>query len=379
MKQPSTKRSQLIALGRIVFAAVALFFVIHSVQFGDVLTKNEKSYPIVSQNDASYTIEDESGKPIQIRRSDPEYKFRIGAVSLAKSIRITPTILGVVFFAAVPILLAFRWRWLLKVQGVDIPLWPVIQLTYAGLFLNFFLIGTTGGDLVKAYWVGKFSPKRAEAFVSVFVDRFIGLVVLILLSAVLVVFMWRDPQVAKISRGVGVLVIGTAMAILVLFSRHIRRLIRFDRWKNKLPFHELIDRIDQSLLAYRQSPKILFQAAMATVALQVLGSIASYFLGSAIFIDATLWYYLLYVPLAFLIGSIPVSIFWGLGLLEGAYVAFFAGSGFASVTQAAMLAMAVRLMQLFWALPGSVFLATGIGHIANLPVNENEQERSAHE
>jgi len=196
--------------------------------------------------------------------------------------------------------------------------------------------------------------------VSVFVDRFVGLVVLIFLSAVLVLFMWRDPEVAKISRGVGGLVIIMAIAILILFSRHIRRLIRFDRWKNKLPFHQMIERIDESLLAYRQKPNILFKAAMTTVALQVLGSIASYFLGEAIQIDAGVWYYILYVPLAFLIGSIPVSIFWGLGLLEGAYVAFFAGSGFASVTQAAMLAMAVRLMQLFWSLPGSIFLAPGI-------------------
>jgi hypothetical protein len=31
------------------------------------------------------------------------------------------------------------------------------------------------------------------------------------------------------------------------------------------------------------------------------------------------------------------------------------------VTQAALLAMAVRLMQLFWSLPGSLFVAMGIG------------------
>ena len=172
--------------------------------------------------------------------------------------------------------------------------------------------------------------------------------------------MWRDPQVAKVSRAIGVLVVLAAMAILVLFSRRIRTLIHFDRWKLRLPIAGIIDRIDRSLLAYRQSPRLFFRAVGATVVLQILSSIASYFLGMAIHIDAGIWYYMLYVPLAFLVGSIPVSVFWGLGLLEGAYVGFFAGSGFATVTQAAMLAMAVRLMQMFWAMPGSLVMAAGV-------------------
>jgi hypothetical protein len=370
-----SKRSRLIAIGRILFAAIALVIVVKSVQFHDVVAKGEESYRIVNLSETHYTVLGDSGKELTIDRDDPEYKFRIGAISLVKNIKLGPAIIGMALFAAVPILLALRWQGLLRVQGVDLPLKPVMQLTYAGLFLNFFLIGTTGGDLVKAYWLGRFSPKKAEGFVSVFVDRFIGLVVLIVMAAVLVVIMWREPQVAKISRGIGILVIGAAAAIMVIFSRRIRQLIRFDRWKEKLPISHIIEKIDQSLLAYRQASGVMLKAAGITVVLQLLGSVASYFLGQAIQIDAGIWYYLLYVPLAFLIGSIPVSVFWGLGLLEGAYVAFFAGSGFATVTQAAMLAMAVRLMQLFWSLPGSLVLATGIGNKKDSATNlANEHE-----
>ena len=212
------------------------------------------------------------------------------------------------------------------------PLWTVIQLTYAGLLMNFFLIGTTGGDLVKAYWVGRLTSKRAEGFVSVFVDRFIGLAVLIVMAAVLVVLMWQAPQVAKLGRAVGILVVMAGVTIMFLFSRRLRRVIRFDRWKGKLPISRIIDRIDQSLLAYRRSSGSLVKAALITLVLQFLSSTASYFLGDALHINARIWYYWLYVPLAFLIGSIPISLFWGLGLLEGAYIAFFSGSGFASVT-----------------------------------------------
>jgi uncharacterized protein (TIRG00374 family) len=360
VEKSKSKRSTLIAAARVIFAAAALAMVIHSIQFYDYLAKDERLYRVVTEQNDRYVVNDPEGKQVEIAKNDTAYKYRVGAINLAKNIRVGPALGAMGIFALVPILLTYRWRQLLRAQQIDLTFRAAAGLTYAGLFLNFFLIGTTGGDLVKAYWLGRFSPKRAEGFVSVFVDRFIGLIVLIFLAAVLVVFMWRDPQVAKISRAIGILVVLAAMAMMVLFSRRIRAIIRFDRWKSKLPIAGMIDRIDRSLLAYRQSPWLFIQAVGATVLLQILSSVASYFLGMAIHIDAGIWYYMLYVPLAFLVGSIPVSVFWGLGLLEGAYVGFFAGSGFATVTQAAMLAMAVRLMQMFWSLPGSIVMATGI-------------------
>ena len=350
---------KVIATARILFALVALVIVIHSVQFHDYLAKGKQQYRIVKADKDFFTLQDDGGEKT-VSRGDKEYQYRVGAINLAKNARIGPTLIGLGIFAVVPLLLSGRWQILLKVQGVDIPFWKVLQLSYLGYFLNFFLIGTTGGDLIKAYWIGRFSPKKAEGFVSVFVDRIIGVVVLIVMAAVFVMFMWRDPQVAKLGRAVGLLVVLAAIAVIFLFSESLRRLVRFDRWKGKLPISRLVDKIDQALLTYRRSSGILLKAAGATVLLQFLSSTASYFLGSALQINTGIWYYWLYVPLAFLIGSIPVSVFWGLGLLEGAYVGFFAGSGFASVTQAAMLAMAVRLMQLFWSLPGSLVVAFGI-------------------
>jgi len=361
-RQPNPRRQKLIAVVRILFAVVALVIVIRSVQFHDYVDYKGQKCRVIREAPTEITARDVSGREISVPRTNDPKQIRHGAIYLARNARVAPLIWSVLVFSLVAFLLAYRWQALLKVQGVNIPFWTMLQLTFAGNFLNFFLIGTTGGDLVKAYWVGRFSPKRAEGFVSVFIDRFIGVVVLILLAAILVVLMWHDRQVAELSRAVGLLVVASALAVVFLFSQRLRYLIRFDRWKHKLPISGIIGKIDQSLLAYRRSTGALLKAAGATAALQLLASTAAYFLGLAIHIDAAIWYYWLYVPLAFLIGSIPVSIFWGLGLLEGAYVAFFSGSGFATVTQAAMLAMAVRLLQLAWALPGSIVLAKGIGN-----------------
>jgi uncharacterized protein (TIRG00374 family) len=360
-KKNEPRRTKLIVFVRILFAIVALVIVIRSVQFADYVEQGGQKYRVVSETPSDFRAVDASGHSITVARTSDIKQVHRGAISLAKNMHFVPALWSVIVFSFVAFFLAYRWQALLKVQGVHIPFWTMMRLTFAGNFLNFFLIGTTGGDLVKAYWIGRFSPKRAEGFISVFVDRFIGLVVLILLAAVLVVLMWHDQQVARLGRAVGSLVVLSAVAVVFLFSRRLRKLIRFDRWKHKLPISQIFDKIDQALLAYRKSGGVLIKAALATVMLQLLASTSAYFLGSALDIHASLWYYWLYVPLAFLIGSIPVSIFWGLGLLEGAYIAFFNGSGFATVTQAAMLAMAVRLLQLLWALPGSFVLAAGIG------------------
>jgi len=375
---PETKksgRSKLTAAARILFATVALVIVVHSVQFQDYITRDNQTFQIAeARGNGQYVVTDKTGRTLEIQVGGEGYQYRTGAVNLVQSARIAPVVVSLAIFGIVPLLLTYRWWILLKVQGVELPFWTTMELTLAGHFLNFFLIGTTGGDLVKAYWIGRFSPKKAEGFVSVFVDRFVGVVVLILLAAVLIIFMWRDPQVTKISRAVGLLVVLAALAVIVLFSQRTRKLIRFDRWKGRLPISGIIDRVDHSLLTYRRTSVVLAKAAGATVVLQLLSSTATYFLGSAIHMQVGIWYYFLYVPLAFLIGSIPVSVFWGLGLLEGAYVGFFSGSGFATVTQAAMLAMAVRLLQLVWSLPGSLVLAVGIGK-KTLPTNfENEHE-----
>ncbi len=363
---------------RICFAISALIFIVRSIQYDDLLAGNSHQYIIKSYNNHRIIAADSAGNEVVfevvsapsanksvfiIKTADgikQELAYRPGAKTLIRNIVITPTIIAVAIFGLVPIFLAFRWRTLLVVIGITINFMQALKLTFAGRLMNFFLISTTGGDLFKAYWVSKDRGKRAEAFVSVFVDRFLGLAYLILFSALLVLIFWNDPNIAKLLRPIGGLVILLSASVLVLFSARLRRIIRFERWKDKLPFSSLITKIDNALLMFRGQPIALAKAGIFSAVLQLGSSVSTYFLGQALGISASVWYFLLYVPLAFLIGSIPISIFWGLGLMEGAYVIFFAGSGFASPTQAAMLAMGARLIQLLWSLPGGFALMSGL-------------------
>ena len=83
------------------------------------------------------------------------------------------------------------------------PLKRVSEFYMVGAFFNLFLLGSTGGDAVKAFYVLRESPpeRRAGAILAVIMDRLLGLLALILLAAVFISFRYswltRTPEAAQ--------------------------------------------------------------------------------------------------------------------------------------------------------------------------------------
>lgn len=88
--------------------------------------------------------------------------------------------------ASVLPIIAWRWRMLLRVHGVRLSFWRIFELTMIGQFFSAFLVGTTGGDMVKIFYVTRAVPQRKAAVsFTVIVDRVIGLVALLLFGVAL--------------------------------------------------------------------------------------------------------------------------------------------------------------------------------------------------
>ena len=98
---------------------------------------------------------------------------------------------GFVICGIVEFIAGLRWRLLLEVQGIHLP-WPrLFSLLMIGVFFNSFVPGSTGGDMVKIFYLMKETPgRRADAFLSVIVDRMVGLFSLIVLAAVFLSWRW---------------------------------------------------------------------------------------------------------------------------------------------------------------------------------------------
>ncbi len=358
------------AIFRVGFAIFAIAFVIRTVQFNDMLYLDKIGYKVISIQANVVIVEDNNKQKTYTLLSREEniltcydqatgkrinFKYQPGLITICKKIDFSYALSSLALFSIVPIFLSLRWQILLKAVGINVNFLNTLKIVFAGRLMNFFFISTTGGDLFKAYWVSR-KGKRTEAFVSVFVDRFLGFAFITILAAILCLIFINDPNVNKLIKPIFALVMIFVLFLVVLFSSAARRLVRFDRWEGKVPFHHILVKVDNALMIYRNQPKVLLKAGIYTAGIQLGVSTANYLFGKSIGIDVSVWYYYLYVPLAFIVGSIPISIFWGLGLMEGAYIVFFTGSGFATATQSAMLAMGARLLQLIWSLPGAIVI-----------------------
>ncbi len=82
-------------------------------------------------------------------------------------------------------------RWYILVRGLDLPfrLRDAMRLGFIGFFLQFFSLGSVGGDVFKAVFIAREQPvRRPEAVASVFIDRAVGLLALLMMTSL--AFVW---------------------------------------------------------------------------------------------------------------------------------------------------------------------------------------------
>src|SRR4030095_2470650 len=79
-----------------------------------------------------------------------------------------------------------RWRMVLEVQGLQLPFRRATEISLVAHFFNSFLLGSTGGDLMKAYYAARETHhKKTEAVGTVFVDRLVGLWAMLLFAGLM--------------------------------------------------------------------------------------------------------------------------------------------------------------------------------------------------
>ena len=116
---------------------------------------------------------------------DPEKRARMaGALRAADYLWLIP---GVLSIGCAFLFQTERWRLLLGVQGIHLGWWRTFRVYLIGAFFNLFLLGATGGDIVKIYYaMRETSSKKTAALLSVLVDRMVGMLALVAITAVLV-------------------------------------------------------------------------------------------------------------------------------------------------------------------------------------------------
>jgi uncharacterized membrane protein YbhN (UPF0104 family) len=100
-----------------------------------------------------------------------------------------------------------RWFLLVRGLGLSFQLRDAFRLGSLGFMLNQIMPGSIGGDLFKAAFIAHEQPgRRTEAVASVFIDRFVGLVAMLMVASVALVFASQTLSVSSILEGLSVFI-----------------------------------------------------------------------------------------------------------------------------------------------------------------------------
>jgi len=295
-----------------------------------------------------------------VAEGSPEV-VRKGFRSSLANINVALLIVGCAGFGISWIIVAVRWWFLLRIQDIRIRLWEAVRLTFLGQFFNAVVPGTVGGDLVKAYYVAKHTPRKAAALVSIFVDRVLGLTELTLLAAVMVALVLAgglEPyeRVRQPVISVAVVVAIVVFALAFLLSDRFRRSLHLQKIYQRLPVAHHIAAAGDAARLYRRRIGALLKAIGVTFGAHVIwvGSIA--LLGLSLNLPVPWYNYFTYIPLIYIIGAVPLTP-GGVGLVEELYIRFFCIAGSAvNPSEIIALAMLARFIPILWSVPG-IFVA----------------------
>ncbi len=363
---PSPQKSaikRLLGIFRWALLAAAIVFLYRAVSWNDYIRVKPAEGPYVRllemQSEAGPFTVLRDGKQTTLTLDEVHAvnglpDIRYGIAGVLQRINWSWAAISLALFAPVPLMAALRLVWMLRMQQVLVSIWTAIKLTYAGNFFNFALPGSTGGDLIKAYYLTAHTHRKTEAVTVVFLDRVIGLIGLVLVAAIMIVCAWDSARFGRIAVGLGTVLGILALGSLVVFSERLRHAVGLPKLAAMLPAGQHLLRIGRTLTALRDHLPLSFACLMLTVTLQFLVMVSVYAFALALQMKGDFPQYLIYVPILFLVAALPIAPPQGFGVMEAFSLQFFGRDAGNTPAQALALALAIRIVQLVWALPGGL-------------------------
>lgn len=216
-----------------------------------------------------------------------------------------------------------RWKRLIIFKDAPKASIPFLaRLYFIGAFFNNFMPTSIGGDVYKVYRLGKKIGSNAYAFSATFMERFTGMVALVLISYVGFFKTWdfwleivpeSISENSSLVFGLRILLffgfwIGAALAIfsLGILSKRFAKL----------------QRVYDSIISYATKYSVLTWAFLTSFLVQFLAIFTQYFIFLALGVELDFFYALFVLPLITLVSFVVPSLN-GIGVQDALYVKFF--------------------------------------------------------
>lgn len=293
--------------------------------------------------------------------------WTIGPGELGRTLTKVPAthfVISLLFMGATLFLGVVRWRFALQAQGLNVSWQRITQISFVAHFFNSVLLGSNGGDLMKAWYaVRDAQNKKTNAVLTVVVDRLIGLWAMLLFASAMMVFntelIARDSWIRPLAGFVVLMMLAGSVILGTAFWGGVsRRWSGAREWLRRLPKGEWLERTLDSCKLFGQSRGFVVKS-LATSMLLNAACVAQFIVlarGMNIPVSTTVMF--VAVPIVICISALPISPN-GLGVRENLFVQMLAVPAIGvDPTAALSLSLLAYAGSLFWSLIGGLVYLT---------------------
>ncbi len=237
---------------------------------------------------------------------------------------------------------SLRWKTILNTSSYNLPIKKLFILYLQGYFFNNFLPTQMGGDVYKSVNVGKKIKDQSTALFSVFMDRFGGLIVLVLIALFGISFLFGIQGIL-----ISFIVITFGLVLYFPILNLLSKRIKFFKKFKKASLLFLKDK--------RRGFLVLFYSFL----IQLFSFSSTYVLFLGLGISLPLWSVFAFMPIAAL--SLLIPSFNGFGTQEFVYSYLFANVGVTSIISISA-SLLIHLLRLIMSLFGGISLFLGLNY-----------------
>jgi len=251
---------------------------------------------------------------------------------------------------------ALQWQWILRISRFDLGYAKVLGYYYVGLFFNNFLISGMGGDFLRVYDIKKYGDENqglSPAMASVILDRFVGLMALIILASVSGIFVLGKGESTGLFAAILFLLFSSIFVIALLLHKPIAdRTVKPLARRIPKGLYAKLQSLYYAMNRFRHEPAGLLRIGTIAVSVQSMRIFSIFAIGRALGDESSSVYYLLFVPMISLAASLPISI-GGTGPREQTTVFLFRKIGVAREL-AFSIGFITYLISAFSTIPGAI-------------------------
>jgi len=232
--------------------------------------------------------------------------------------------LAVVLVLCNTMLLSYRLKIIFLGENLEITLGEATQLTFVGYFFNNFMPTAVGGDIVKAHYAAcNIDGKKIQAYASVLMDRLIGLYTFLVVAAVALIIDRGRFQLATIKVMVFILLcFGVVGFVIATNSKVAHFMERFFMKFKMFRLGERLSELYKIVHDYKNRGDVVIKSFAVSILAQCVYFSVIYLFFLSLGSTVSPGNILLIMPVVIFISMIPSL--GGLGVREGAIVAFFA-------------------------------------------------------